>query len=69
MRNLFNKRILSLLVIVAIVFSFTFLAGASAEQASKSEPVKNIIFFIGDGMGISQVALARYYSLCVLCKC
>ena len=35
---------------------------------SKAKAVKNIIFFIGDGMGISQIALARYYSLFVMAE-
>ena len=31
-------------------------------EPDKPKPVKNIIFCMGDGMGISQIALARYYS-------
>jgi len=34
-----------------------------APGAGNQEPVKNIIFFIGDGMGTTAVTLARYYSM------
>lgn len=45
-----NKRNLAL-----IVFLFLALATASARRAEKNPPVKNVIYLIGDGMGLGAV--------------
>lgn len=42
-----NKRNLAV-----IVFLFLALAAASARRAEKNPPVKNVIYLIGDGMGL-----------------
>jgi alkaline phosphatase len=57
---------LSILVAFTLVFSLASLAVAPAVLAGNPKPVKNIIYFIGDGMGPSHVGLTRYYSLFVL---
>lgn len=46
-----NKRNL-----VVIVFLFLALATASAKRAEKNPPVKNVIYLIGDGMGLGAVS-------------
>ena len=61
MKGLFNKRPLGFLLTIVLLLSFFALPVAAEEP-----PVKNIIYFIGDGMGFSPVALTRYYSLDVL---
>jgi len=70
MKKLLKSRMLSILVVFTLVFSLASLAVAPAVSAGKAkpEPVKNIIYLIGDGMGFSSIALAKYYSLFVLGK-
>ncbi|WP_303046814.1 alkaline phosphatase [Bacillus sp. MRMR6] len=46
------------LILFVISFSFTEVNRASAEQ--NAQPIKNIIFLIGDGMGVSYTSAYRY---------
>lgn len=82
MRNPFKRRVSHVLILFVLVFSYLSLFHISSAVAynviynslnftkviDKNSSVKNIIYFIGDGMGPTHVALARYYSLFVLGK-
>jgi len=58
-----TKSKLSFLVAGLVFLLLATFSMASAEVLLPEEPVQNIILLIGDGMGPSQVQLARYYSL------
>lgn len=58
-----GKKLLGFVLTFVLLLSFVALPAAAQEP-----PVKNVIFFIGDGMGPSHVILARDYSLFVLGK-
>ncbi len=50
--------------IFGAVFSATVLNIASAKQAQQLEPkAKNVIFFLGDGMGMTTMTAARIYAV------
>ena len=49
-----------------IILSLCCLIFILASMALSAEPAQNIILFIGDGMGPSQVTIAQYYSELVL---
>lgn len=63
MKKLFVMRKLIVLVSVVLILSFTVLTMAVAESASSPLPVKNVIFLIGDGMGIGQILVGRNASV------
>ena len=50
-------------IIMFLVPCMLFFAGCSKEV---QPPVKNIVFFIGDGMGFTALTLTHYYSLHLL---
>lgn len=56
-----------LYVIVTCILSVNLFLPLVA-HAENRKPVKNVILFIGDGMGPTHVILSRYYSLFVLGK-
>lgn len=45
----------------AAVSAAALVIGAGVQPASSAETAKNVILFIGDGMGIAEVTAARYY--------
>ena len=63
MKKLFAMRKLIVLVSVVFILSFTVLTMAVAESAVVPLPVKNVIFLIGDGMGIGQILVGRNASV------
>lgn len=63
MKKLFAMRKLIVLVSVVFILSFTVLTMAAAESAGIPLPVKNVIFLIGDGMGIGQILVGRNASV------
>jgi len=62
-KKLFAMRKLIVLVSVVLILSFTVLTMAVAESAVVPLPVKNVIFLIGDGMGIGQILVGRNASV------
>lgn len=82
-RDLFKQHRLYVLILFVLTFFHLSLFHVSSAVAynviynnglnfskvlDKDNSVKNIIYFIGDGMGPTHVALARYYSLFILGK-
>lgn len=63
MKKLFAMRKLIVLVSVVFILSFTVLTMVAAESAGIPLPVKNVIFLIGDGMGIGQILVGRNASV------
>ena len=64
-KSVSGKRLMSLLLTVALIATCLL---PSAAWAKKEAPLKNIIYFIGDGMGAGIIALTRYYSVDILGK-
>jgi alkaline phosphatase len=55
------KKFSSILFIITILVSLVLGMAAPASAASPPEKAKNIIFMIGDGMGINDVLIGDYY--------
>lgn len=61
---MFNKRLVKRFLPVTLFTTFMFFSFAGACEATENEnrgKVKNIIFLIGDGMGVSYTSGYRYY--------
>ncbi|SES27835.1 alkaline phosphatase [Gracilibacillus ureilyticus] len=59
-----SKKILSLAVVAGVAFSS--LSGVAspvlAEKEEENPEIKNVIFLVGDGMGVSYTSVYRYFS-------
>ncbi|PMC37436.1 alkaline phosphatase [Bacillus sp. UMB0899] len=59
----FRKKLLPLAVMTTVAFGSlggTFQAAEAKEKKSNSAEIKNVIFLIGDGMGVSYTSAYRY---------
>lgn len=55
-----SKRVMSIFAIVTILLSFTFSNVTMAAVNPTSNPVKNVILLIPDGMSVGATTIARY---------
>lgn len=63
MKSTFKKKLLPIAVLSTVAFGSvigTFNAEAKNEGKTKSPEIKNVIFLIGDGMGLSYTSAYRY---------
>lgn len=58
--NKLSKRVMSIFAIVTILLSFTFSNVTMAAVNPTSNPVKNVILLIPDGMSVGATTIARY---------
>lgn len=61
MRRNFLRGYATILVTSSIAIGYPLLAQDPAPPAQSPRPAKNVILFIGDGMGVSTVTAARIY--------
>ena len=51
----------SLLIVLMLLIGFSSVSSARSENKKKDDRAKYIFLFIGDGMGMSHVAVAEHY--------